>query len=184
MVLGLSSGKNVRELYLKEHAKEEDAKVIVKQVLQATKALHKANIYHNDLKPSNWMAELPSLKITIIDFGLAVMDDFRRGTVLADGFQPPEYFISHSYLPSRVDAWMIGVSLYFIMHTRKPFGMDAFMNDKDIYIKRLKALDYSLGHHLSADLKDFLSSILVFENNRPSIDELLEHSWLQGVHTP
>ena len=184
MVFTIAGDSNVKALYSTIPATEEEAKGIIKQVLLGAQALHRADIYHRDLKASNWMIDLASKKITIIDFGLAVKGDIPVKTLLADGYHMPESFVGTGSLPSKQDVWELGVALFSILYMKKPFGIKKKDGDLTEYKSRIKSLDYSISEEASADLKDFFKRIFQYEANRADVDELLDHAWLKNVQTP
>ena len=171
-------------MFKTEYATEEKAKVIVKQVVFGAHALHKAGIYHKDLKSSNWMLQAESLKLKIIDFGLAVDSNDRASSLLAQGYHPPEAYGPGDYQPSRVDIWQIGVALYSILFGRKPFGMDSFDNDIEHYKTNLRDLKYYFPTEISEELQDFFKKIFVYEEERITLAQMLQHPWLANVVTP
>jgi serine/threonine protein kinase len=50
---------------------EDEARIIIKQSLQAIKHLHDLNIAHRDLKPENILFVDSGLSIKLIDFGMS-----------------------------------------------------------------------------------------------------------------
>ena len=97
----------------KENIKEEEASLILSQILSAVQYLHSNDICHRDIKPENIMFankdDLTSLKL--IDFGLSASNflEFQEseycGTFL---YMAPEQIEKKTYSIT-VDIWSIGI---------------------------------------------------------------------------
>ena len=187
MVLELCGGKDAEKFFLEKPATEQEVQIIIKQVILGALALHKAGIYHRDLKPSNWMVQLPSMKLKIIDFGLSIANNSRSHCLVADGFHSPELFLVHSIRPAKMDAWMIGESLYYMFTKRTPFGMSTDEGDRPDAREvtyRISNLIYTIPDHFSPEVSDLIQKILVYEDKRLTFEEMLEHPWLRDVSVP
>ena len=114
--------------WMKKHKKisEEEASLIIKQVLSAVAYLHNNQICHRDIKPDNIMLskeeDLNSIKI--VDFGLSTQnfDSLSNsdycGTFI---YMAPEQIERKSYYLS-VDIWSIGILMYMLLNKNEhPF---------------------------------------------------------------
>ena len=99
---------------------EEQASLIIKEVLSAIAYLHQNQICHRDLKPENIMfsRENDISSIKIIDFGLSLQNfdslcnsDY-CGTLI---YMAPEEIERKSYYLS-VDIWSIGILMYMLLN--------------------------------------------------------------------
>lgn len=90
---------------------ENDAKVVIKQVISALKVLHENYILHRDIKPSNILVSATG-KCVLTDFGLARKfaapeQELTRG-VITRYYRPPEVLLSARYYSEKVDIWGVG----------------------------------------------------------------------------
>lgn len=186
IIFDICGDTDAKQRYLKVPASEQEAAVIIKQLVETLIFLHNVGIYHRDPKPSNMMLELLSLKLRLVDFGIATTENRRTRSVIADGDHPPEFFLNNlGAIPSMTDTWITGISLYWFLTGRKPFGMNgAFDKDKPRYINNLKTLNYEIPSYLSLEVQDLLRRILTYEKDRISLEEILKHQWLAGVQIP
>ena len=146
-----------------------------KQVLLAVKACHDRNIYHGDIKPSNFLIDQYD-RIKICDFGLSFDISTRlnhemqkSGTFL---FLPPEIITRKECDFKKVDIWALGIT-FFLMATRKfPFHT----NTKEAYFS-----DMIKGFVDTTEICDPLYSKLILScleldpSKRPTVDELLKN---------
>ncbi|CAM9625211.1 unnamed protein product, partial [Phaeothamnion confervicola] len=121
------------ELFYRFHAKkkysEEDARVLVRNLLTAVAYLHKTGICHRDLKPENIVLadERNDTNIKLIDFGLAAhlpskgagnpyMVDF-CGT---PEYQAPEQLMRKPYT-TKADNFAVGIIAYLLVSGYHPW---------------------------------------------------------------
>ncbi|XP_078807005.1 serine/threonine-protein kinase pim-2 isoform X2 [Oryzias latipes] len=156
----------------KDNLEEKDTKIIMEQIVQGLKELEEKNIFHRDIKLENILIETGSdvPRARLIDFGMSSFTE--RDTVHEMDYDkadhdPPEFnFGSYSAGPTTV--WQLGVVLYEVMHG------DLF-NTNDFLEKKQE-----ISQELSRECKNFLEQCLApLPENRPTLDELLLHPWLQ-----
>ncbi len=106
-----------------------EANEIIKSVLVGLDALHKQNIIHRDIDPSNiFLCENGTIKI--MDFGIAKISDGKRksltgiGTVLGKPhYSPPEQIRGESAKVSPAsDLYSLAISYYEMLTGRPPFN--------------------------------------------------------------
>lgn len=74
-----------------------------------------------------------------------------------------------------VDVWSIGVLAYELCHGYAPFAA----SDNRITKTKISKMNYKIPEHFSDELSDFIKVILRKDGNtRPSVKELLRHSWV------
>ncbi|XP_076007828.1 serine/threonine-protein kinase pim-3-like [Genypterus blacodes] len=104
--------------------KEEEAVVIVKQLLDATMELQSKNVFHRDIKLENLLLDTSSAvpRLRLIDFGLGCFvrkgSRFKIfcGTAL---HVPPEWHERSIYKPHPTTVWQVGVALFEMLHRRE-----------------------------------------------------------------
>ncbi|XP_046871124.1 serine/threonine-protein kinase pim-3-like [Hypomesus transpacificus] len=104
---------------------EDQAKIILRQVVEAMVNFHSWGVLHRDIKPENLLVETGSAvpRIRVLDFGCgciiqeAPYTEF-LGTKM---YIPPEWYLHGSYraVPSAV--WQLGVLLYNVLSGIFPF---------------------------------------------------------------
>lgn len=193
---------------LKEYAsRKEITPAMIKhywtEMLLAVQVIHKHGIIHSDLKPANFL--LVAGKLKLIDFGIASSVQSDKTSVIKDtqtgtfNFMSPEAVqdLSGGYrdasgqprpcikISFKSDVWSLGCILYNLTYGRMPFG------HIKIPIMKLQAI-MNPEHRISFPregvdplLLDVLQSCLNRDPKaRPSIRELLEHSYVKGEAVP
>ncbi|MBK1877352.1 bifunctional protein-serine/threonine kinase/phosphatase [Pelagicoccus mobilis] len=101
---------------------------IVRQVLQGLRAMHRSEMLHQDLKPSNVILH-PERGAVIIDYGSTYVAGiqeidapFERELALGTlGYSAPEYFLGRKG-NRRSDLFSLGVMLYEMLTGKLPYG--------------------------------------------------------------
>nr|XP_054607700.1 serine/threonine-protein kinase pim-1-like [Nothobranchius furzeri] len=156
----------------KEPLQENQAKTIIKQLVDAVKHLEDTNIFHRDIKPKNILietgSEIPRLRL--IDFGLSCFTD----TEYEDGWfygtakhAPPEYISECVYEAGPATVWQVGIVLYEMLH-------ESFFDSRKLLDNELR-----IRTDLSTACKRFLKSCFCLSPEwRPTLKELQCHPWL------
>ncbi|WP_076344886.1 serine/threonine-protein kinase [Paludisphaera borealis] len=99
---------------------------LIRQVLQALEAAHKAGMVHRDVKPANVLLT-PEGNAKLADFGLVQRRTkvSRSGQTLAGTptFMAPELFSGTSASPQS-DIYAVGVMFYYLLSGRIPFSSE------------------------------------------------------------
>ncbi|KAK1828681.1 kinase-like domain-containing protein [Podospora conica] len=112
-----------------------DARVVIKQVLEALAFLHSQQLVHRDVKPENVMVEanVPSWVVKLGDFGVTeyyadVTSRDKLNVVGTMGFMAPEVLglIPHSHQETfsqamKADVFATGVLLFILLTRKAPF---------------------------------------------------------------
>ena len=163
---------------------EKDAAKIMKQILEAVNYLHYHNVCHRDLKPENIllssMEENSQLKL--IDFGLSKVlksvDDIIKGKVGTLYYMAPEVIMGD--YNEKCDVWSCGVILYIMLSGNPPF----YDNDQEKLKEKICNIEYNFNFpifsKISDDAKDLLKQIFVNCENRPTISDILNSTWVRG----
>ncbi|XP_044225578.1 serine/threonine-protein kinase pim-1-like isoform X1 [Thunnus albacares] len=153
---------------------EEEAKIILKQLLDATVELQDKNIFHRDIKTENILietgADVP--RVRLIDFGLSCF--VKRGSSYRIFYGtschiPPEWYSCCVYRAGPTTVWQLGVVLYEILHRKSSFETREFLGNK-----------LKISNKLSNECQDFLQNCLTkVPERRPTLEQLQHHPWLR-----
>ncbi|KAF2468256.1 uncharacterized protein BDR25DRAFT_266039 [Lindgomyces ingoldianus] len=164
------------------------------QTCGAIKYLHQRNIVHRDLKTGNLFLD-KDMNVKVGDFGLAALlvsqNDFgaiRRTTMCGTpNYLAPEVLEKTGKgHDEKVDLWAIGIMMYTLAVGRAPFHA---AKREDIY-RKLKAREYSwpdlakFQNEITDDLRDIVSCLLVPEDDRPTPDQIVSHTFFKLGHIP
>jgi serine/threonine protein kinase len=155
---------------------ENEARIILRDVVAGLKFLHSHGIIHRDLKLSNiLLSETGQAKIA--DFGLAVLTEFsdsdsRERTICGTpNYLAPEILNKKNYGRS-ADIWSLGCLLYSFLTGKPPFDSPDLPQTFD----KVKRLDYKIPDHLSPSARDLISRLLSGDPvNRPTFDQIIWH---------
>ncbi|KAL6487814.1 hypothetical protein MHYP_G00044400 [Metynnis hypsauchen] len=153
---------------------EEEGKVILRQLVEGIIGIHSKGVLHRDIKPDNILiqSDPEGLHVRIVDFGC--------GTFLKEGpytsyygtsdYTPPEWFLENSYQAEPCTVWQIGAVLFFMLVGHLPF-----YSSEEIISK-----EPDIQCQLSQECEDLLRSCLDKQSeSRPSLQDILQHPWLQ-----
>jgi len=161
---------------------ERDCILFMRQICDGVGYMHSQNIVHLDLKPENILCQSQSShNIKLIDFGLA--RQLNPDTPVRVLFGTPEFIapeiVSYEPIGCASDMWSLGVVCYVLLSGLSPFMGD---NDADTFAN-ITVADYDFDDEafaaISADAKDFISSLLVKRpEQRMTAEACLQHKWL------
>lgn len=166
---------------------EAQAADILRQILLAVNYMHQQSIVHRDIKPENILlapeeqASPAKLNLKLTDFGFACFYRRERGLRQVLGsplYMAPEIVREQQY-DERVDVWSVGVIGHILLSGCPPFYGQS---KQEIYrsIVRDEPRFGKVKHALSDQAIEFISKCLNKDpSQRPSANELLQHSWLQ-----
>lgn len=165
----------------KDNLLEEEAKIIISQLLRIVKYLNSINICHRDLKPENIMIDTKTLKIKLLDFGLSSY--FSNQSLVSPVGTP--YYVSPEVLKGQYnkecDMWSVGVITYILLTGTPPFQGDSL---PDIYREIMRfniEFDEDEWNNFSIDAREFVECLIEPDIRiRMTPDQALEHSWLSN----
>jgi len=179
-------------LYYTNQLDEVTARTYFIQMIKAIKACHDAGIVHRDIKPQNLLMDAHyQLKLT--DFGLSFLGKegvdvekivMKTSFVGTRGYQAPELLKREPYKKG-CDIFSAGVVLFILLTGYPPFEQ-AIKTDKWFHPLARNDVDRFWERHKGCgvddkDCRDLLSSMMAYRAyNRPSIDEILKHPWVNG----
>ena len=132
------------------------------ETVEGLSAVHESGLIHRDIKPENLWIESPSLRVKIIDFGLAhamaeEMRLTRTGTFIGTpSFMAPEQAGGQN-IDHRADFFSLGGVLYDLATGNRPFDRDNIMST----LSALANHTPTPPHELVPDLPPELSSLIM-----------------------
>lgn len=142
--------------------------------------MHSKGILHRDVKLDNILLDETG-KLKICDFGVSRFS--KPGQLMTEqcgtpAYIAPEILKGRGYTGFGIDVWSAGVVLYAMLYGSVPFKGNGIQEMHPCIL----AGDYKLGDEASDSAKDLLRKILtVDENKRYTIDQILEHEWMQNI---
>jgi aurora kinase A len=159
----------------------EDAKRILLQIVDALSYCHSKGLIHRDIKPENILLGDDG-NVKLADFGLSICEKSDRpklhsqdtGTIY---YMAPEMIGNKPYNKT-VDIWSLGNVLYELLVGRPPF----YEKNKSKMLTRIKNRDVKFPSVVKADAQDLILKFLAVKpEHRITLEEVKNHSWLQGV---
>jgi calcium/calmodulin-dependent protein kinase I len=174
----------------KQFYPEQQAKVLVRNLLEAVAYIHSKGIMHRDLKPENILlaSKHSDTDIKISDFGLARLSkDYPRrlprshSICGSDFYLAPEVIKQEEY-GREIDIWSVGVVAYVLLSGSLPF----FHNVLHKLYRQIMERDLSFADerwkNVSKGAQDFILRLLqVRAGDRLTAEQALNHPWLRGT---
>jgi len=190
LILELAAGQTLLTYMSKRHSlTEDDVAHIIRQLCEVLADLHKNNIVHLDIRPTNIrMASIGSKDIKLLDFNSSRMiaNKFAGEVVDVIGdteFCAPEMLTFDPVLPAS-DMWSVAVIMYILLSGISPF----FNEDEDTVVANVQKVvwefdDYAF-QNVTTEAKSFISKCLIrVPEMRMSAADALKHPWLSASFT-
>jgi len=192
----ITGGELFDAIVERQRYSEKDALGMVLQIFQGIQYLHKNNIVHRDLKPENLLlsSKGEDAILKLADFGLARRLEPDSPTILESigtpGYMAPETLAlarapgSAPGISLPVDVWALGVIFFITLCGSPPFiGWDDEETNRMIECAEYAFLP-PFWTPVSEEAKDLITHLLVLNpNERYTIEQALEHPWLQKAHS-
>jgi serine/threonine protein kinase len=169
--------------YLDEHVtrvgplSESEVRVIFRQLLTAVAHCHVTGVAHRDLKLENVLIVPHSQHVTLIDFGLALVDHVTHVTEALGSplYMSPELLNQARHSATAADMWALGVVLHQLLFQHFPYMADSF----DELHLMVSTHRYTCPAQVSPLLSDLLSRLFAHDaTQRVTAHEALHHAWL------
>ncbi|KAJ6807529.1 putative CDPK-related kinase 3 [Iris pallida] len=165
---------------------EDDAKLIVTQILSIVAFCHLQGVVHRDLKPENFLFSTSdeNAPMKLIDFGLSdfIRPDERLNDIVGSAYYVAPEVLHRSY-SMEADIWSIGVITYILLCGSRPFWA---RTESGIFRSVLRAdpnFDDSPWPTISPEAKDFVKRLLNKDyRKRMTAAQALTHPWLRDEH--
>lgn len=161
---------------------EDEAKLLLIQVLKALVYVHSIGIAHRDLKPENLLFD-PIGKIKISDFGLSRFVGYGGLVETPCGspcYASPECLSGDAYDGRKSDMWSLGVILYAMVTGQLPWTK---RNQAQLFLQ-IRSGEYTIPEFLSPDCKQMISRLMdVNSVTRITAEEALKLPWVQNVNS-
>ena len=167
------SGGNLKEYLKKYSLNENQANVIIKQLVDSIDFLHSLGIVHRDLKLENILVDISTFPIQtkIIDFGLSKVatdnEEMKEkyGTLI---YLPPE-IINDSMYTNKIDIWHLGIIVLTILNC----GVHPFSSETQLEKLIHKIINQEFNFNkINEKYQLLLSKCLQGENMRANSKEI------------
>ncbi|CAN0031766.1 unnamed protein product [Pylaiella littoralis] len=169
---------------------EEQAAVIVRQIVRALRYLHDRHIAHRDLKLENILIEAGDAEgngtptVKLVDFGLSAI--YQENGVSTDvlgswNYVAPEV-INGQYRPAPADMWSLGVVTYVLMSGALPFDTNSTEGIKRNIMSAKVHFKEKAWVRASEASRHFVRSLLLKSPHlRLTTAGAQKHEWLRGA---
>ena len=174
---------------------EATARYYFKQLLDGLGFMHAQGYAHRDLKPENLLLDRDYvLKITDLGFAAPIAGRDNSGLLQTQlgtaSYMAPEIHLGKEYEGARVDLFASAIILFVILTQRPPFTS---ANPQDPHYRLIAAGRANLfwqahaeaenGEDIyTAEFKDLFEKMMTLNPaNRPTIEEIYAHPWMQGT---
>ena len=181
---------------------EFEMRYYIYELLKALNYCHSKGIMHRDVKPHNIIVDQSTMKLRLIDWGLA--EFYHSGQeynvrVASRYYKSPELLLGYGYYDYSLDMWSLGCTFASMIFRRDPFfkGSDNFdqlrkivkvlgSDDLHIYTKKYNikltdGFEESLGKHTKKCWGQFIKTENEYLVNDDALDLL--NQLLQYDHT-
>ncbi|XP_042065753.1 CDPK-related protein kinase-like [Salvia splendens] len=187
VVMELCEGGELLDKILSRGGKytEDDAKLVMIQILNVVSFCHLQGVVHRDLKPENFLFTSKEEDSTLkaIDFGLSdfVKPDERLNDIVGSAYYvAPE--VLHRAYSTEADVWSIGVIAYILLCGSRPFWARTESGIFRAVVKAEPTYEEQPWPTLSSEATDFVKRLLNKDpRKRMSAAQAMCHPWLRNT---
>ncbi|KAI8019232.1 CDPK-related protein kinase [Camellia lanceoleosa] len=186
IVMELCEGGELLDRILSRGGKytEDDAKVVLIQILNVVSFCHLQGVVHRDLKPENFLftSKDENSQLKAIDFGLSdfVKPDERLNDIVGSAYYVAPEVLHRSY-STEADVWSIGVIAYILLCGSRPFWARTESGIFRAVLKADPSFDEPPWPSLSSEAKDFVKRLLCKDpRKRMTAARALSHPWIRN----
>ncbi|XP_051115241.1 CDPK-related kinase 5-like [Andrographis paniculata] len=187
IVMELCEGGELLDRILSRGGKytEDDAKTVIRQILNAVAYCHLQGVVHRDLKPENFLFTSKEENSTLkaIDFGLSdfVRPDERLNDIVGSAYYvAPE--VLHRAYSTEADVWSIGVISYIMLCGSRPFWARTESGIFRSVVKAEPSFEEQPWPSLSPEAKDFVKRLLNKDpRKRMTAAQAMCHPWIRNT---
>jgi serine/threonine protein kinase len=175
----------------KQFYPEHEAKMLVRNLVEAITIIHSRGIMHRDLKPENILlaSKVSNTEIKISDFGLArCSSDFprrlpRSSSICGSDFYLAPEVIKQEEYGREIDIWAAGVITYVVLSGSLPFFHNVLHKLYRQIVERDLSFPEQAWKSVSKGARDFVLRLLQCRaGDRLTAEQCLNHPWLRGVN--
>jgi len=187
LVMELCSGGELFDRIIESvHFTEQQAAILMQQIIRAIYYMHENHVCHRDLKPENFLFmtkdKIEKNFLKIIDFGLSCT--FTAGKQLHTKAGTP-YYVAPQVLAGKYDhlsdLWSCGVIMFVLLCGYPPFFAET---DQEVLQKvKLGTFDFNPvdWKNISQDAKDLICFLLKMNpRDRYTAEQALNHVWIKN----
>jgi len=158
---------------------EKQASRCIAQIAKSLKYVHEHHIVHRDLKPENLLIDKQGI-LKLADFGWATyVQDFTNSSLKTIcgtlDYLAPEMVKRQPY-NEKVDVWALGIICYELLVGAPPFESIGIHQT----IQRIVFDEVMVPDYVSREARDIITMLLQKDPiNRPSMEQVLNHSWIR-----
>ncbi|CAK6952115.1 serine/threonine-protein kinase pim-2-like [Scomber scombrus] len=179
LILVIERPDHSQDLHTYRHRKggclpEHEAKMILKQMVDAAADMHAKGVFHRDIKLANTLIQQTPTgvpRVRVIDFGCGSFSTEMPlrsfwGTRI---YAPPEWFEVKSYSACPTTVWQLGALFFSLLHREEHFSTEEFIDNRT-----------QISPTLSRETKILLEMCLTRDpKNRATLEELQRCPHLQ-----
>lgn len=175
-------GELFDEIIERGHFSEQDAALIMRQLLSCINYCHTKSIVHRDIKPENILLESGKdfSQIKVIDFGISVIKETDKA--IEDSIGTPYYIAPEVWkkkYDEKCDEWSCGVIMYILLSGTPPFNAATDAEMKKKILDGKFSMSGKAWDAISDEAKDLVSKLLTYDkDDRVSACDALSHPWI------